>query len=320
MTNKSRIFKELTTEEIKIIIKNVFPKKQLTSQLLLTGGHFNTTYKIIFDDKSAYVLRVGPINRELLLPYEHNLMEAEVYFNTLCQNAKIVTPKVVVLNTEKTIIDRDFMVTEFIESIPLSEVSNIIAWMKNYHTQTGVIANKLKGIKGEKFGRLSNIKKGIAFEKWSEYILYELDEAIAKCREYSVFSQEELLMIRKCFTKRVNILDEIKTPVLVHADIWSGNILISKKEKKVISLIDGDRALFGDSEFEVASSWMNQKQFLKGYGGILNTSENAIERRNLYLLFNCLMDSYILKVEYAEDERWLNKKNWMLQEIKKFKG
>ena len=48
----------------------------MTSACLLSGGLFNTTYRLETVTKTA-ILRLGPVNRHLLLPYERNLMAAE---------------------------------------------------------------------------------------------------------------------------------------------------------------------------------------------------------------------------------------------------
>ena len=75
---ESHIYKELTrTEQEKVVAASL--STRIVHSRLLTGGLFNTTYLVETVDCGTVVLRVGPINTHLLLPFERNLMEAECH-------------------------------------------------------------------------------------------------------------------------------------------------------------------------------------------------------------------------------------------------
>ena len=68
------IVRELTQEELDKLVYTVFPQWRAYSFNVLKGGLFNTTYLLESPDSpdgKKYVLRVGPVRRELLMPYEH---------------------------------------------------------------------------------------------------------------------------------------------------------------------------------------------------------------------------------------------------------
>lgn len=70
------------------------------------------------------------------------------------------------------------------------------------------------------------------------------------------------------FEDNLPLLAEITTPVLVHGDLWRGNVLISEDCEKVVAIIDGDRAVFRDPAFEFANPWITSEAFIAGYGKI----------------------------------------------------
>ena len=82
--------------------------------------------------------------------------------------------------------------------------------------------------------------------------------------------------IEETFLHHSAVLDAITVPHLIHGDLWYGNILVDR-ERNLAAMIDGDRALFGDPEFELATGWMISDSFLEGYGRGLDMSEEAVK-------------------------------------------
>lgn len=73
---------------------------------------------------------------------------------------------------------------------------------------------------------------------------------------------EEILAL---LTEYRAIFDVVKQPVLVHWDMWEGNIFI--KDKQIVGIIDWERAMWGeafmDDRFRRHTRNMD---FLEGYG------------------------------------------------------
>lgn len=78
INRKSSLFQELTEQELKAILMESLGPGEMEPPRLLEGGLFNTTYLVSrTDPPGKYVLRMGPVNRHLVLPYERKLMQAE---------------------------------------------------------------------------------------------------------------------------------------------------------------------------------------------------------------------------------------------------
>ena len=110
---KTEMFRELTGDELDLVTREIL-KDRLLSARLLGGGLFNTTYLAETEGHGTVVLRAGPVNRHLLLPYERFLMEAEVEVYRLCVENGIPTSEVLASDTSKTKIDRDVMFVKYI--------------------------------------------------------------------------------------------------------------------------------------------------------------------------------------------------------------
>lgn len=78
MNVKSSLYRENDETEIREIFTYAFPGTEILGIRPLKGGLFNTTYGVDYgEDGRQAVLRLGPVNRHLLMGFEQNLMSAE---------------------------------------------------------------------------------------------------------------------------------------------------------------------------------------------------------------------------------------------------
>lgn len=313
--SQSKIWKSLTGEELERVIKKHFGAGKVEYRLL-PGGMFNTTYLVnLVSRNRKIVLRAGPVNRELLLPFEHQLMQAEFSFYENCRRVGVPVPRVAACDTGKSLLDRDYMITEYIEAVPLSDESVSDEEKEALYEEAGSFAARINGIPGTVFGRVGDAASGKGFSAWSAFLREEVSQWAGKAAEFQVFPESELEKVQAVFRTYTEILDEIHEPKLVHADLWAGNILVSgtSGRRRLAAVIDGDRAIWGDRDFELASGWLVNPAFLKGYGEISVPDEHALLRKKLYMLLYHVIDSYVWQVEYDNMENSLSEKEKVRQ-------
>ncbi|MGV3073963.1 fructosamine kinase family protein [Clostridium baratii] len=316
MNKTSKIYKELKKEELNKIVENYFGIGIKFKERLISGGLFNTTYYIeIPEENKKVILRVGPVNRDLLMPFELNLMKGEEYVYKLCENNKIPCSNVLICDTEKKIINRDYMMVEYVDSKALSEIKISEDIENKLYYEVGQHISKLHSITSEKFGRVYDVSEDNGFSLWSEYLIDEISKLSNKIRKFNIFDDEQLELFKSCIYKYKEILDEVKTPHLVHGDLWAGNILVENKNNNfnIAAIIDADRAIFGDIEFEFANPWITNKHFIKGYGKELSNDTKSEIRKKIYSLLYSLIDSYVWYVEYDNNELGLENKEKSLK-------
>lgn len=311
MNTNSSLYKELTDDEIKTIVSVNFNTDVLQEARLLEGGRFNTTYRICYgDDRRRAVLRCGPVNRHLLMEFEKHLMQAEKYVYDLCEINNVPCSNVLVCDSSKKIIDRDYMIVEYIESIPLSDAGIDEKQKANLHSQIGRYMKNFHSITNNKFGRVSYLVSGKTFFSWYDYLFAEIDDITEKSRKYNAFTNDEIDLIISAFRKHKQLLDDITIGHLVHTDLWDGNVLITHKNGRydVAAIIDADRAVFGDVDFEFASPWMIDKDFLNGYDMNFDfadfNSESRQTRRKIYLILYDLIEAYVGIAEYNDAKQF----------------
>ena len=301
----SLIYQELSKTELNELVSAALQTRLLSAHLL-KGGLFNTTYMVETEKYGRSVLRIGPVNRHLLMPFEHHLMAAEEYVYTLCAQQNIPVSDVLKVDLSKTIIDRDFMFVRYIPSRPMSEENLTPQERAGIFYDVGAAAAKMHSITAPRFGRVLDVKNGKGFQRWSEALLYELTMWEEVGIPASIFTSEEHKQIRTLYRKAAPYLDEITSPRLVHTDLWPGNILIddSGDIPRFAAIIDADRAIFGDPAFEFSSiQWTyGEESFWKGYGSPLPGEPADLIRRCVYTHFNRLMNAYAYLIEYNQPE------------------
>lgn len=302
----SSLYLELSSKELNLIISEAL-HTAVASARLLTGGLFNTTYLVETADFGRVVLRAGPVNRHLLMPFEHRLMEAESIVYELCAKRGVAVSEVLAADTSKKLIDRDFMIVRYIPSSPMSEAALAPCDIGRISRDIGEAVRKMHDIKAPRFGRITDVTNGGGFSLWSECLLNELHEWERVGKPARLFSDSEHERIVTLFEKAAPVLDRIKEPCLVHTDLWFGNILISNESGKseFAAIIDADRALFGDPDFEFSSiKWTHsQKSFWQGYGKELSSDRSGIVRRSIYELLCRLWNAYVYLIEYNQPEQ-----------------
>ena len=311
----AKIVKEPEQHEIEYMIGAAFPGRswETYSLTMLKGGIFNTTYFVepVPYEGKKYILRVGPVHRELLLPYEHYLMDSECWAYEKMAEAGIPTSTVVYKDTTKTRLDRDFMVVEYIESRELSRSQLTEEETYRVYYETGRYCRRMTEITGEKFGRVGYILRGKGYDTWGEYIKSELTEWADSVRANAAgyYTEEELCAIVSLADRYRDILDEVKTPRFNHCDMWRLNVLLDKDGKpEVAAIIDPDRCCMGDPDFELSSGWMMNDAFYDGYGRRMAEDEHTRIRTDIYKMIFLLLNGYFVRTQYedggySEDDR-----------------
>lgn len=319
MNINSNLFKELTDNEIRTIIKVNFQTDILSEIRLVAGGLFNTTYKICYGiDNKNIILRVGPVNRHLLMAFEENLMKAEEYVYEICNKNNIPCSKVLVCDVTKKLINRDYMIVEYIESTALSMCSMNEKEKAEVYKEVGRYISKLHSITNESFGRVSYILAGKTYFTWYDYLISEIDDITGRLQKLHAFTQEEVNNIKLVYEKNKIQLESVTTPTLIHTDLWEGNVLVEKNDNQynVVGIIDSDRAIFGDVDFEFASQWMINDNFMKGY--TVNVSIDKVQfsksqiKTKIYLILYSLIECYVGLAQYNDMKQYQNNKKTVL--------
>lgn len=311
MNKNSYLYQEITLEEIQFLYEKALNITSPAAVSLLSGGLFNTTYRVICKESGMdTVLRLGPVNRHLLVRFEENLMEAENYVYKLCKEQGVVCSEVLVCDTSRVWIDRDFMIVSYIPSAAMCDAGLLDEQKLPLYREIGRLAKRMHCITSPTFGRVSEILSGLSFSRWSEYLLSELEDVCKRLVRDHGMETGSIKRFQQVIKKYQTWLDEIKIPRLVHTDLWEGNILLDQQKKeRVVAIIDSDRAIFGDPDYDLACPWLTTDAFFEGYEVNANvfhkeefSSIKRTTRRKIYNMMYCLLDAYVGLSEYNNPE------------------
>jgi aminoglycoside phosphotransferase (APT) family kinase protein len=92
-------------------------------------------------------------------------------------------------------------------------------------------------------------------ETWRAAFLDMVKAVLADAETFAVTLPRPIADILEWFNARAGTLDEVATPVLVHFDLWDGNILVEAGpgRPRIGALIDAERAFWGDPLAEFVS-------------------------------------------------------------------
>jgi len=315
---ESKTKTDFPSDLIRAIIKDHFGTSvRIDAVLALEDGWFNTAYEVRFaNHKPDAVLRIAPPLEMRLLTYEAEMMSKELLVNQALQDMPdIPIPRILGWNFERNLINRDYMFVEKLSGIPFNKIENelTLAEKAAIHMQLGEIVRKIYSYKGKTWGYFGN-GLGSNARTWREAFSNFVFAILADGEDLGVELPMPYDEIRALFDQHAHALEDIRDPVLVHWDLWPGNVFILRKEGKPVieGIIDWERAFWGDPESEpsIAISHYGAEFFL-GYGSSLSEGVPAETRRCMYVVYLLLVMAIEAKVRFETADHL----GWVKQEL-----
>lgn len=302
------ITKNVQTEEtIRKMAASAFPGKQVQVVTELTEGMCNAAYRVAFADGQSSVLKIASGSGKGLMSNEINMMKAEVRAMELVrEQSRVKAAKVQYYDTSKTLCDGEYFFMEELAGNSFVTMKETLTEeeQKTIHYEIGQIEREVASIRGEKFGLLGDEEH--VFDTLYEFVEYLMKNVLSDAAEKKVVIGVPAEEILDCLRKDKALFDKVAEPVLVHWDMWEGNVFV--KEKRVSGIIDWERALWGepfmDDRFRRHT---RNAEFLKGFGKEELTEE---ELRRIYwydvFLYLTMMTEGTYR-EYEDDGqyRWV---------------
>lgn len=315
----SSLFRELSEAELKVLMAQHFPSETVTAYSLCQGGLFNTTYRVDFENAPSVILRLGPVHRELLMGYEHDMMLTEKEVLCRMNKAGIPCSEVLFVSTERAVVDRDYMIVKYIDSVPLSSAKLSHEERYRLDSECGRLLRKMHEIPCEAFGRATDVLFGKGYASFYESVLAEITDLVTKSAKDGFFTEAEGERVLMAVKRHKDVLSTCKTPVLCHGDMWSGNVLVkqSEEESTLAAIIDVDRAYFGDIDFDLGNPWILSDAFLDGYGitrEALEVHERKIKRTAAALIY-FLIEAYVWHAQYNNEQNAQNGKRASFEKV-----
>lgn len=264
----------------------------------VTTGEFNTTYTVDGTDRPI-VIRISPPDDAGFVFYEKGMMAQEPGIHRVLRSrTSVPVPEILVYDSSRRLIDRDYLIMERLPGRPLTYFSGTREQHNSILKQTGTYLRMIHNITADSYGYLGEHKCMQPQSDWASAFRIMWNLMIDDISGTGYYDADEQSHVRGLLERHYRHFDRQVTSHLLHMDIWSQNVLVDE-QANVIGIIDFDRALWGDTEIEFAVldyCGMSEPSFWDGYGMSRDTSESAQIRRIFYLLYE--IQKYIVIYHY----------------------
>lgn len=236
----------------------------------IDGGTYNTVLRLVLDDGRRLVLKIAPSAPGLA--HEHDLLATEAEYYRLASGP---LPSVVGSGP-------GFLLMTELPGVPWSRVPGAAPRLR---AELGGIVARLHQVTGDGFG----YPQDPPHPTWPSAFTAMADAVLADAVRYDVPLPRPAAEIAHLVRRHEPLLELVTTPVLVHFDLWKGNILLDGG--RVSGIIDAERAFWGDPVAEFVSLTLFRdpdRELLAGYreaGGPAEFGMPAWARLGLYRVY-----------------------------------
>ncbi|RSM36279.1 aminoglycoside phosphotransferase family protein [Amycolatopsis balhimycina DSM 5908] len=197
------------------------------------GGTYNTAVRLRLADGRRLVLKIAPTAPGLA--HEHDLLATEAEYYRLVPGP---LPSVVGAGP-------GFLLMTEVPGVPWH--GREVADRPRLRRELGGIVAGLHKVTGEGFG----YPQDPLHPTWPAAFTAMVDAVLAGAVRYGVRLPRPAAEIAHLVRRHEPLLALVATPVLVHFDLWDGNILLD--DGRVSGIIDAERAFWGDPVAEFVS-------------------------------------------------------------------
>ncbi|SEF36458.1 Predicted kinase, aminoglycoside phosphotransferase (APT) family [Amycolatopsis pretoriensis] len=195
------------------------------------GGTYNTATRLELADGRRLVLKIAPTAPGL--SHEHDLLatEAEYY-------RRVSGPLPSVVGSGP-----GFLLMTELPGVPWSQLPE----GPRPHRELGEVVAGLHTVTGDGFG----YPQETLHPTWPKAFTAMADAILADAVRYGVHLPRPAAEIAHLVRRHEPLLELVTTPVLVHFDLWDGNLLLD--DGRLSGIIDAERAFWGDPAAEFVS-------------------------------------------------------------------
>jgi aminoglycoside phosphotransferase (APT) family kinase protein len=266
----------------------------LTSWDEFTDGTFNTAYRIELAGAAGLVLKIAPTPGGPLLTYEGGIMATEMlFYQRVTAEGTVPVPRVVHASFDRTLINSDHLLMTMCPGRNMYSLRKEIGSVDRARLrwEIGGLVAALHRITGTAFGYPAEAVAPLSAD-WRSAFLAMVHAILGDAIRYGYELPRPVDEIAALVRANARVLDDVTVPVLVHFDLWDGNILVdtSRPEPTIGGFVDGERAFWGDPVADFVSLALfgdieDDAAFLAGYraaGGQVTFDASCRRRLALY--------------------------------------
>ncbi|WP_203566462.1 phosphotransferase family protein [Aestuariimicrobium ganziense] len=255
-------------------------------------GWFNAAYVCRLAGGRRVVLKIAPLPEPEVMTYEIGAMETELLtLDLIAGQTSVPVPEVEFADDSLEVCPTPWFAMPYVEGDTWGMHSQ--DWGHDVNAdlweQLGTLNREINTVVGTGYGPV----RQPVHPTWRAAFTQLLADVVDDGRRRNVNLGMPYERVRELFEDRADSLDEVSSPQLVEWDLWPGNVIV--RDGRIVSLLDHERAVFGDPLFEGGfnGGWLegfsDLEAFFRGYGRSAEFTETERQRRELYVLYQMLV-------------------------------
>lgn len=232
----------------------------------LTGGLFGTVWRVRLTDGRDVVVKVVPTDPARLLTYEHGAARAEALVLRLgADHPGLLLPPLLHVDTTGRALDGDVLVLGLLPWV-LAEQADLGApdgpRAARYASDLGRQLARLHRVRGPAFGPVHavHVRGGadalpahrLHGATWPQAFGAMVEAALDDGRRWGVALPAA--EVRAALAHHHGALARVRTPVLAHADLRPGNVLVERSTGAVTGVLDPERAVWAEPLYDLVAT------------------------------------------------------------------
>ena len=275
-------------QDLRVQLRRELNNENIIAVTELNAGLFNTTFHVNTSGND-YILKVAPAQGAAIFYNERHLMQRE---QSIAEQLQSLSPLVPRYLSFFSIGGRDAFLQPLIPGRLWHDVIDSLSPAENARLwqQLGAFANTLHTQSGIQFGYPAPCR---GFSHWPDFIVDNVDGMINDCRRLGVLCNE-ITTYSNYLPSFYQTLNQVKTPKLLHGDLWPRNVIIggAGADIHIKAVFDAERAFWGDPVSDWVLLLYNvPASFWQGYGkNLLQTADPACIAlyKGMYFILNIL--------------------------------
>ncbi|HEU5155693.1 MAG TPA: aminoglycoside phosphotransferase family protein [Streptosporangiaceae bacterium] len=267
-------------------------ERRVVSLRELTEGSYATLWLARLSDGRDVVLKLAPPSKVELLSYEREIIRTEALFYELAAQTGVPVPALLHADLDGPI---QYLIMSAIDGVPWFGADERLAAddRRRLRRELGRQVAVLHQITGTTYGYPQ--QPAMTATSWTAAFLAMIDGVLADAVRFRADLPLPAARIANAVRAHAHVLQDVRVPVLVHFDLWPGNVLLDLTGERptIAGLIDHERAFWGDPvadfvSLDVFGASERDEDLVGGYreaGGRLPRTASVRVRLALYRLY-----------------------------------
>ena len=206
----------------------------------LGAGEFNAVYSVDAGDQQ-YAIKIAPKKDGKILTYEEGMIEQEVYYYGLMEQAGIHVPEVYYSDFSKTDLSTEYFIMERLTGNTIDQAGLTKKEVPMINAKVAEMTAQMHAVKGDQFG----YRQLGLHDTWYQALVGMVEQLIADGKKLGHRSMRGLKLLAY-INQHQAILEKVECR-LINFDIWPMNVFCNKVDGEFqLAWIDPERCLWGD--------------------------------------------------------------------------